>query len=87
MKFFIDLKLGELKACKEKLETTLVPITIGERTFEIHVSRDEEFELFRRRGVTAIDYAQYTTVNSIIALKKLTNLLESTLEIYTIEEM
>lgn len=60
-------------------DTTIIHISIDEYKFDVFISDKEAGKTYKRYGVLGDN--QYNTVDAIIALKKLTKLLESTLDV------
>lgn len=63
---------------------TVIPITLGGKTFEVQVS-DEEAEKFYKRFNGYVEDCNYDIADSIIALKKLVKILELSLDVIVSE--
>lgn len=59
---------------------TVIPITLGGKTFEVHIS-DKEAEKFYKRFSGYLGEDDYDIADSIIALKKLVKFLELSLDV------
>ena len=60
-------------------DATIIHISIDEYKFDVFISDKESDRTYKRYGV--LGESQYNTVDAIIALKKLTKLLEATLDV------
>lgn len=60
-------------------DTTIIHISIDEYKFDVFISDEELDRTYKKYAVLGDN--QYNTVDAIIALKKLTKLLESTLDV------
>ncbi len=59
---------------------TVIPITLGGKIFEVHIS-DKEAEKFYKRFSGYLGEDDYDIADSIIALKKLVKFLELSLDV------
>ncbi len=74
-----NLIFEDFETCGDDKDTTIVPISIGKYKYNIFISDKEADKTYNNYPVLGED--QYATIHTIIALKKLINFLNASIDI------
>ncbi|WP_099329398.1 hypothetical protein [Clostridium paraputrificum] len=74
----------EFERCETDDNTSIIHISIDEYKFDVFISDIEASKTYKKYGLLGDD--QYNTIDVIIALNKITRLLESTLDVVIVKE-